>query len=469
MEKHYQRLCSNQLHRRITRLILPTLSLFLLSTNSSAQESLTFEMSPEKTKQIIEDQNIRKLKIYPVSYREIEYRDFDTAQVLTSEYKRALEIIERYKAGYDAYVNSLKTYEDHRDDLKKIIDNIDIFINSKEKKELKEKYLIEAQSLADKNRIPEIILKSGNIHVPNKKIVIYDKIKQKGSSKNDLKSFQEYVLSINLTQPKKSDKYQTYVDFSNQLMSIKKTETGKVLSDKKSKRLAYMMTPDPIDVDVLLGKYIQLSEKYALVLADENTFVKNELVTEDKKYTTQLIETVVYYPIIKSKDNDKIYFVMSDKLIPTLQNDSNQENIISLIRKLGYKEYKDGEDYYITSKTSEIRLDAFTFNELSKNPSYITTLDNDQMKISALVQQTIPHSKTLDKYLSQYNIQKGRMPAATINAWRAATQQAQKLHNQIYKISEKYHGNYSYTLSKRSNTHDAFLDNLNASKGVLGM
>ena len=61
------------------------------------------------------------------------------------------------------------------------------------------------------------------------------------------------------------------------------------------------------------------------------------------------------------------------------------------------------------------------------------------------------------------------MPTASLNAWRTATGNAQKLLNQINKLSEKYDGNYSFTLLNKENTLDVFLDNLNASKGVLGM
>lgn len=92
------------------------------------------------------------------------------------------------------------------------------------------------------------------------------------------------------------------------------------------------------------------------------------------------------------------------------------------------------------------------------------------MKLDALIKQTIPHSKTLDKYIRLYRIQRNKMSTANINAWKAATSQAQKLNNQMVKHTEKYAGDYSFMpLNNLSNISEIFSDNLGASKGVLGM
>ena len=142
--------------------------------------------------------------------------------------------------------------------------------------------------------------------------------------------------------------------------------------------------------------------------------------------------------------------------------------------KLGYKEYRNpndsyDENLYIKSKTCEIKLDNWTYQELKTNPSYITALDNDQMKLNALIKQTIPHSQTLDKYLGLYRIQRNKMSATNISAWKAATIQAGKLNDQIVKMDEKYAGNYSFMPLNKASTRNDFSDNLGASKGILGI
>ena len=161
---------------------------------------------------------------------------------------------------------------------------------------------------------------------------------------------------------------------------------------------------------------------------------------------------------------------MADEYISELEKEQKNNEIFEMIHKLGYKEYKDEYgDYFMKSKTCEIKLDTWTLSELRLNPEYITILDNDQLKLATLVKQTIPHSKILDKYCGLYNIQRSRMSAVDIKNWRIATANALKLNNEIYKISEKYFGNYSFTLLDKSKTLENFTDNVRASKGVLGM
>ena len=61
------------------------------------------------------------------------------------------------------------------------------------------------------------------------------------------------------------------------------------------------------------------------------------------------------------------------------------------------------------------------------------------------------------------------MSTSDLSAWRVATSKAQTLQAQLYKLTEKYDGNYSIKPIKKDNLLNDFLDNLLASKGVLGM
>ena len=253
--------------------------------------------------------------------------------------------------------------------------------------------------------------------------------------------------------------------------SLPKTENGLVNSGKTKKKQVYIVKDTlSITYDKIEGYFSILEDEYHIVFTEmPNEFIKYQVInTNECKYNTKLFSKP--YNLIKKENSDEYFFIMDNEFLPILAQEQKNNEIFEIIHKLGYKEYKDEYgNYFIKSKTCEIKLDNWTTSELKSNPSYITALDNDQIKISALVKQTIPHSKILDKYLSVYNIKKNKMPSAEINSWRIATANAQKLHNQIYKLSEKYSGNYSFTLLDKSSTQDIFSENLLASKGVLGM
>jgi len=231
-------------------------------------------------------------------------------------------------------------------------------------------------------------------------------------------------------------------------------------------RTAYLINQD-FPIENFKGTYIVEPEKYKWARSDyKGNFVASELVNVNKKYEFGLSERT--YTVVRKDGSDEL-LALSDDITDGIEKFNSLKKMSEVIHKLGYKEYKDGQDYYFKSKTSEIRMDARTFKEMQKNPNYIPTLDADQIKLYELGKQTIPHSQTLDKYLSQYRIQRSKMPTASLNAWRTTTTNAQKMLTQINKIAEKYEGNYSFTPLKKSSAIDIFLDNLNASKGVLGM
>jgi hypothetical protein len=181
------------------------------------------------------------------------------------------------------------------------------------------------------------------------------------------------------------------------------------------------------------------------------------------------------YSIIQNVDTKERYYLMNDNYLSKLRGAQKIQWLIETVNKLGYKEYKSDdrydENFYVKSKTSVIKLDVFTYSVLKDNPNFIAELDADQGKLANLAKQSIQHSNKLDSYLSTYNVKKSRMSTADLTAWRAATKQADVLNMQMYKISEKYAGNYSITPIDKSyhSTISNFADNLLASKGVLGM
>ncbi|RWW99549.1 hypothetical protein [Flavobacterium cerinum] len=451
------------------------LATLFLPTISNAQQDLPFTITPQLTKEVIEGK-ISNFKTYHVTQKEIEYHPYIEGQVNTNDYNFLLATLNQYKPEYDEYVKDVSKDSIVRNDLKKISHNIELYLSSNEKLDIKDKYLIDAQSIADKHNIE---IKGENTSLFAKKVNDHGLIKndtkafrlhngKKPSSKKDIEFYKNEIEKMKFPEVRISNGAKKYLEFKEKEKTIQKTQFGKVLSSEILKRKVFMIDNE-MDINALSGEFIELPVKYMLALKDiENKFVKNEL-TDDTKDYYNVGGLSQRYSLIKKKDTDEYYYIMSDAYLSDLLTKQREKELLEIVHKLGYKEYREGEDLYIKSKTAEIRLDVGTYNELKKNSNYITTLDNDQSQIASLIKQTVSHSKLLDKYLSLYRIQKSKMSNADINAWRTATTNAQKLMLQINKLSEKYDGNYSFTLLNKSNMLDAFSDNLLASKGVLRM
>ena len=458
--------------------------LFLISTRALSQESFSFTITSELSKQINDKEfDHHKAKIFPVSYKEIEFKTYDNAVVLTNEYKSTISKLNQLKPEYDKYMNAVQMSKGKQEAIQIISQNIDRFLTSDEKYEVKEKLLIESQSLSDKYNIKvsiddtriklESFIQPGERRPTKRNVLLYEKDNR--SNKNDLKIFKDEIQKIKVLEPEKTYAYDTYVGYAEDTLTMKKTELGKVLSNETIKKMTYMIDDvNPVQLTSFSGRFIELSKKYRWVFDNiDIEFVKDEL-TDDNKYDFNKDQSSELLPLIQNVDTNEYYFVSSNSYITKLKQIESEKELLDIVHKLGYKEYKSNDRYdenlYIKSKACEIKLNNWTYNCLKKSPLYITALDNHQMKLDALIKQTIQHSKTLDKYLGLYRIQRNKMSTTNINAWRASTSQAQKLNDQMVSIDEKYAGDYSFMpLNNLSNIRENFSDNLGASKGVLGM
>lgn len=252
-----------------------------------------------------------------------------------------------------------------------------------------------------------------------------------------------------------------------------------VVMDKivETQRPFMVLSQETTDMNDFLGTFSKEPSQYNLARSDDynGKFIKGELVDTSKKYDPFHLSETVYY--IFKKDSTGTLYAIRDSYFKYINDYTQTEGILDIIHKLGYKEYKSNDPYgedknlYIKTKTCEIRLDNQIFLKLKENPNYITQLDNDQLKLSSLVKQSVTHSKTLDRYLSIYNIKRNKMSSTDLTAWRNATKQALIFGKQIDKISEKYDDVYSIMPLNKSyyNTLSSFNENVLASKGVLGM
>lgn len=266
-------------------------------------------------------------------------------------------------------------------------------------------------------------------------------------------------------------------DSMHKYMKDKDLQLWSVLLDTiiDTKRPLLSLNEEVIDINEIIGSYAMIKAKYSYARRNDikGNYIQNELFDNSKNFNDYGLSEFGFY-ICKKEFTGKLYAI-EERSMKSINSFIQTQELLKIVNKLGFKEYKNkndsyDENLYIKSKACEIKLDNWTYSELKKNPSYIAILDNDQMKLNVLINQTIPHSKTLDKYLGLYRIQRRKMSTTNIKAWRTATSQAQKLNNQIAYLDEKYGGNYSFMpLSKLSNTRENFSNNLDASKGVLGM
>jgi hypothetical protein len=243
----------------------------------------------------------------------------------------------------------------------------------------------------------------------------------------------------------------------------------------ETKRPVLFLGNDVLTDTEIIGSYSKIPTQYLYARRDDRkgNYIEGELVDKSKEFNNYGLSEIEY-SLYKNDLTGKLYGIREENL-KTLLNYVQAQEMIKIVEKLGYKVYQTNEDYYenyyyIKSKTCEIKLDSWTYNELKKNPSYINALDNYQIKLKSLVQQTVPHSKNLDRYLGLYRIQKNKMSTTDINAWKNVTAQAQKLNDQISKLGEQYAGNYSFTpFDQMTSLRRQFTENLGASKVVLGM
>lgn len=241
----------------------------------------------------------------------------------------------------------------------------------------------------------------------------------------------------------------------------------RVIKPDSIENFNYKLKDTAVNNSILDGEFEKIGQ-FRCVVKPFDKFKMFDLFSDETiGYNTENMTR--FYPLIKNTKTNELFFIMADLFIDNVILNHKQTIMLDAIHKLGYKEYKVYDELWFKSKTCEIKLNNWTYTALMKTPNYIVELDADQTKIESLTKQTLVHTQTLDKYLSIYNIKRSKMSTADLTAWKSATKKAQSLQAQIYKLTEKYDGDYSFKPIKKDNSLNKFLDSLLASKGVLGM
>jgi hypothetical protein len=403
MKKHYRKYCMH-----LAYAIISTSCFVLTSSKALAQEKLS--ITPELSKQVIEKYNLENFKIYPVISKEVNYYPYIQGQVLTDDYKRELKRLEQYKPAFDLYNTALKTNEEKKEAIIAIINNINVFLDSNEKYDVKEKLLIESQSLADKFDIKVSVtddrIKLGDfVKTPNsnqptstRKILIYEKDKR--PSKNDLKTFQSEIQKMKIKEPEKTNDYRSYLESQKELTTIQKTETGRVLSDKLSKKSVYVIAENSVDLTALSGGFTELPESYSLINEDiAYKFVKNELISRSNEYRNQRDE-FNGFSIIKKSSTNEIYYVMSNKFIGQLKIELDDIKYKNLGNTEEYKVWKT--KYLALLQSAQTNVN--TCNAIIKKHTYLNRLGQKKYDSETFTkQEKISFNQNLDSLKEKLN------------------------------------------------------------------
>lgn len=338
MKKHYLK-CSKS-----ACLILTTL-LSLISSNVIAQVQL--QITPELSKSIIDKFNIQDFNIYRVMTKEIEYYPYVDGQVNTKGYDMLLEELAKYKPEYDRYKEEVYNDSIKRSEIRSVLNSIDTYLASKDKSDIKDEILIKAQAIADKYHIEikgentSFLAKQANDHG-----LISGEIKtfklhngKKSSSKKDIEFYKSELLKMKFDNLELTSGAYRYTLLLEEEKTKQKTELGKVISDKPSKKLVNVIIESPVDVSTISGEFTLLPDEYSLILENvEHMYVKNELTNEHNEYNEK-VKTERYY-IIKKTNSDERYYIMSNTFLTQIKNEIDRKRYINMSNDSEYKTWK---------------------------------------------------------------------------------------------------------------------------------
>lgn len=350
MKKQYQKM-------------IAAVCLCLIFTKSKAQEIASFKISPELSKQVVVKHNLDDVKIYNIVSKDVDHYPYVEGQVPTNEYQILSEHLKKYTPSIDEYNAGMEHAKNIRNDVQSILSNIDEFLVSNDKYDVKEQFLIDAQALADKNKIiieildHRILSRRNEYGEPIDKIVIRLYEKGKRSSKDVVRNFRTSISNIRITEPVIGQQfYEQYQQLSDELTKTPKTQTGWVLSDKLVKKSVYVIEEMPIDLNTLSGEFKMLSEEYSLITEEvSGKFAKNELITKSNEHYNKNIE-FNGHSVIKKANTNALYYVTSDDFIFQLQHIQEVSNYQNIGNTAEYKAWKT--KYVTTLQSCSVNINA---------------------------------------------------------------------------------------------------------------
>ncbi|TPG42026.1 hypothetical protein [Flavobacterium pectinovorum] len=187
-------------------------------------------------------------------------------------------------------------------------------------------------------------------------------------------------------------------EFSKQIIEKYQVESFKIfpvtIKAFEDKSIIYVMSENPVELNVLSGDFIKLPDNYMLSNKEiPNRFMKNELFTEKNESYQNLGGTFDRFPIIKKISTDELFYVMSNKFMGQLEVETDQFNFKNLGNTVEYKTWKTK---YLTLLQSA-QTNVNTCNAIIKKHTYLNRLGQKRYDSDKFTkQEKLSFNKNLD-------------------------------------------------------------------------
>ncbi len=415
-------------------------------TSVYGNEIVIYKVEEKKVKNYSKPVEIAKLEKLDEKYENDKMFNEKLKNSLT--HKPAKDPIEEYFRKNEIAIEKNKA-------VSTIINKIETYQASKEKYKNKKSILDQAQAIAYRYDINIVITELEKVP----KGAFANKVKRTLFLYDDKNRIVDEDIEMYKSELQKIPQFE--------INKPKELVTKELLKEYKNdivERNAFVINSEPINASSFVGNFKTLYEKYRMCTST-NTYgyVTNELVDEESSNCRNQKK----YTVFQNENTKEMFYVATDNFIKKINEYREYEKLKVEFSKYGYSVNENGR---VKTKMATVNFGEWLVYKLKENPNYLKQLDSDYSKIAELYKGLPAHSKTLDRFIGLYRIQR-RMATSDIDSWRASTQKADNIFRQIYKLKEKYEDRVWDISSSvdTSETYNDFMDNLTVSKHLLGM
>lgn len=443
---------------------LLTFILLCLTTTLFAQT--TYNISPEITAQLKDDE-----KIWSVEEREIDYYPIIDTVIYSNDYQYLVNELEKKRNSYEEFLS-----EKNRDSINhvkeiQIRNSLNLYLTSNKDKSLLE----QAHNISEEIKLEILIPVKVYSRIEQERI--YIKQNGKYSSKKILVDYLKGLdRKISNYKPVKPwGKATEYMNISEDLKSFsaqKKYQNVKQPSKSSQKKNTYFTT-NSVDKSLLNGKFNEIYNKVYRVTKPKDTYQQNQL-TEECDGFYRLCD--IYYHLLQNVDT-KEYFLIKPETVSAIKSASEDENALEYLKSKNIKVierpvpgYEHQTYRVVETKNSFILFSTFAA-EFKRDPFFSSKVDKFWSDYESLQNQIIAYEPSLSKYYDIWAIKGSRMSSADINSWKSVTNKAIPLLLKLSKLTDDNFSIYNSTESKKNlvgKGSDA-VDMIIYSRNVLGL
>lgn len=351
--------------------IVFTLFAYLISNFLIGQEKIS--ISPIDTYKMLNRIYIAHapFAIYDVQLQEVNYPIYEEGDVPTKERLLLEKKLSFYQKDYDEYKSSCDKEKQKLEEKRSVSELIDKYLNSKEKKDIKKQYIVEAQNIIDKYRVKAYsesvvkLYKDGNI-----------------IDKEELGYYRSVFANLEFQEPYKSDRVQKYFNLLNKMKEIKSTEKGIIMSENTIKKEIFVIDTTGLYFKELNGTYEVFPEKYQIVYHKKSNTIPIEILPISVKESFFSNEDLVKIDkhmgsLVKNTETGQLYLLYPEDFLEKLKETSEiKQNPFIFVRQSALKLEKDKGKRYISelTKIEEKRiLGMYPIQEIDEEPNYETS------------------------------------------------------------------------------------------------